>query len=147
MTGDVEVMVCAGGAGWELPLLRGLQRPELGIRVVRRCAEHGELLGTALRDRPRAVVLDAALPWLDRDLVTTLHRAGVAVLAIGARTVAIERLGIEVLDGDADARTVARVLQGLGPVDADIGDDAAGTDSIGGASRSGRGVVVWGGSG
>jgi len=146
MTG-VTVIVGAGSGSWELPLLRGLQEPTLGVRVVRRCAEHGELLGTALRDRPRAVVLDAALPWLDRDLVTTLHRAGVAVLAIGARTVAIERLGIEVLDGDVDATTVARVLQGLGPVDADIGDDAAGTDSIGGASRSGRVVVVWGGTG
>src|SRR3954467_10508508 len=96
----VTVIGGAGSGSWELPLLRGLQEPALGVRVVRRCAEHGELLGTALRDRPRAVVLDAALPWLDRDLVTTLHRAGVAVLAIGARTVAIERLGIEVLDGD-----------------------------------------------
>ena len=69
MTDDSPVIVCAGGASWELPLLRGLQRPELGVRVVRRCVDHGELLGTALRDRPRAVVLDAALGWLDRDLV------------------------------------------------------------------------------
>src|SRR3954468_22554423 len=105
MSDPVRIIVAAGGAAWELPLLRGLQQPELGVRVVRRCAEHGELLGTALRARPRAVVLDAALPWLDRDLVTTLHRAGVAVLAIGSRTVAIERLGIEVLDGDVDATT------------------------------------------
>src|SRR6478672_5665729 len=84
MTDDIEVIVCAGGASWELPLLRGLQRPELGIRVVRRCLDHGELLGTALRDRPRAVVLDVALEWLDRDLVATLKRSGVEVVAVGA---------------------------------------------------------------
>ena len=84
MTDDIAVIVCAGGASWELPLLRGLQRPELGVRVVRRCVDHGELLGTALRDRPRAVVLDAALGWLDRDLVATLRRAGVEVVAVGS---------------------------------------------------------------
>ena len=61
MTDALPIIVCAGGAAWELPLLRGLQRPELGVRVVRRCVDHGELLGTALRDRPRAVVLDAGV--------------------------------------------------------------------------------------
>src|SRR3954465_485283 len=133
MTG-VTVIVGAGGASWELPLLRGLQEPALGVRVVRRCAEHGELLGTALRDRPRAVVLDAALPWLDRDLVATLRRAGVAVVAIGDRSAAVERLGIEILDRGADAPTLALVLVGLGPaesacddaVDGEAPDDDAG---------------------
>src|SRR6478609_9783419 len=102
MTG-VAVIVGAGGASWELPLLRGLQDPALGVRVVRRCAEHGELLGTALRDRPRAVVLDAGLPWLDRDLVATLRRAGVAVIAVGDGSPAVERLGIQMLVRDVDA--------------------------------------------
>ena len=48
MTEGLPVIVCAGGAAWELPLLRGLQRPDLGVRVVRRCVDHGDLLGTSL---------------------------------------------------------------------------------------------------
>src|SRR3954468_11581927 len=102
MSDPVRIIVAAGGAAWELPLLRGLQEPSLGVRVVRRCAEHGELLGTALRDRPRAVVLDATLPWLRRDRVATLGGAGVAVIAIGDGSSAVERLGIEILDRGAD---------------------------------------------
>src|SRR6478609_114208 len=132
MTG-VTVIVGAGGAAWELPLLRGLQDPALGVRVVRRCAEHGELLGTALRDGPRAVVLDAGLPWLDRDLVATLRRAGVAVVAIGDRSAAVDRLGIELLDSGTDAPTVARVLAGLGPADAAHEADAVEGDARDGA--------------
>jgi MinD-like ATPase involved in chromosome partitioning or flagellar assembly len=146
MTG-VTVIVGAGGAAWELPLLRGLQDPALGVHVVRRCAEHGELLGTALRDRPRAVVLDATLPWLDRDLVATLQRAGVAVVAIGDPSEPVERLGIRVLEGGVDAPTVARVLAGLGPADAAHDADAVERDVPEGGAASGRVVVVWGGTG
>jgi len=148
MTGTT-VIVGASGAAWELPLLRGLQEPALGVRVVRRCTEHGELLGTALRDRPRAVVLDAALPWLDRDLVATLRHAGVAVVALGDRGAAVERLGIEILDRGSDAATVARVLAGLGPVETALDPDAAagGGEAGGGGAGSGRIVVVWGGTG
>ena len=70
------MVTCAGGAPWEATLVRALQRPEFGVEVVRRCVDLGELLGVALRDQPRAVVLAADLPWLDRELVGTLHDAG-----------------------------------------------------------------------
>ena len=109
MSDDIPVIVCAGGASWELPLLRGLQRPELGIRVVRRCLDHGELLGTALRDRPRAVVLDGALEWLDRDLVATLKRSGVEVVAVGDLRGRAE-LGAVDVAADMDAAGLAQVL-------------------------------------
>src|SRR3954468_13332908 len=109
MSGTIEVIVGAAGAPWEMPLLRGLQRPELGVRVLRRCVEPGELLGTALRDRPRAVIVDAAMAWVDRDLVTTLRGAGIDVLSVGpARPDAA--LGVIALAADVDAVEVARVL-------------------------------------
>jgi len=139
VTDDIEVIVCAGGAGWELPLLRGLQRPDLGIRVVRRCVDHGELLGTALRDRPRAVVLDAALGWLDRDLVATLKGAGVDVVAVGTPR-GRDGLGAVRVDAEVDAEGLARALDALGPAAVPI-------DAIPADGGTGRLVVVWGGTG
>jgi MinD-like ATPase involved in chromosome partitioning or flagellar assembly len=139
MTDDVAVIVCAGGASWELPLLRGLQRPELAIRVVRRCVDHGELLGTALRDRPRAVVLDASLGWLDRDLVATLKGAGVEVVAVGTPQ-GRDELGAITVDAHIDAAGLAHVLDALGPV-------AAVGDAVPADAGPGRLVVVWGGTG
>ncbi len=140
MTDDIAVIVCAGGASWELPLLRGLQRPELGIRVVRRCVDHGELLGTALRDRPRAVVLDAALGWLDRDLVATLKGAGIEVVAVGSSR-GPDDLGAVTVDAGIDAAGLAHVLDALGPV------APRREDSIPVTEGPGRLVVVWGGTG
>jgi MinD-like ATPase involved in chromosome partitioning or flagellar assembly len=137
----VPIIVAAGGASWELPLLRGLQQPEHGVRVLRRCGEHGELLGTALRDRPRAVVLDAALPWLDRDLVATLRGAGIEVVVIGARTAELENLAVLLVPADPDAAAVAHVLDGLGAVPAHRDDVPAR------ATDTGRLVVVWGATG
>jgi len=92
-------------------------------------------------------VLDTALPWLDRDLVATLRRSGVAVVAIGDRSAAVDRLGIEILERGADAPTVARVLAGLGPMDAARDADAVERNACDGGAQSGRVVVVWGGSG
>jgi len=143
---EVRIVTCAGGAAWEAPLVRGLQRRELGIELVRRCVDHGELLGIALRDRPRAALVAAELPWLDRDLVGTLQDAGVAVVAIdslGGRP--LDRLGVSrVLDADATVEAVVAHLHGIG------GDSAPSVrppdaDEVSGLN--GRVVAVWGGPG
>ncbi len=146
MTSEVlSVLVCSGGAAWELALVRGLGRSELGIRVARRCVDHGELLGTALRDRPRAVLVDASLPWVDRDLVTTLRRAGTETVAIGASARPLEQIGIHCLPADASPEAVSALVFGL-----DIGPSTVGTtvpaDRVG-ASDAGRLVAVWGAGG
>jgi MinD-like ATPase involved in chromosome partitioning or flagellar assembly len=139
MSDELTIIVCAAGAAWELPLLRGLQRPELGVRVLRRCVEPGELLGTALRDGPRAVLVDAGLAWVDRDLVTSLRRSGVEVLAIGASGRRVAELGVVVLDAAVGANEVARALEQLGPTAAEPSDPRR--------TEVGRLVVVWGGGG
>jgi len=113
----VRVAVCAAGAPWEAPLVRGLQRRELAVEVCRRCVDRAELLGVAWRDRPDAVLLRAELPWLDRDLVGTLQDAGVAVVAVerepGSRP--LERIGVlHRVAAGATAEEVATVLWGLG---------------------------------
>jgi MinD-like ATPase involved in chromosome partitioning or flagellar assembly len=139
MTDDIDVIVCAAGAAWELPLLRAFQRPEIGIRVLRRCVESGELLGTALRDRPRAVLVDAGLTWVDRDLVTSLRRAGVEVVAIGPLGRRGAELGIVGLEADVTAEDLARSLDRLGPAIAEDGAPAVG--------EPGRLLAVWGATG
>lgn len=142
----LRIVTCAGGAAWEAPLVRGLQRRELGIDVLRRCVDHGELLGVALRDRPRAAVIAAELPWLDRDLVGTLQDAGVAVVAVdslGHRP--LDRLGVShVLDADATVEAVAALLHGLGTDERRSAQPATADEPVG---PVGRVVVVWGGPG
>jgi MinD-like ATPase involved in chromosome partitioning or flagellar assembly len=116
----VRVITCAGGAPWEAPLVRGLQRRELGIELVRRCVDHGELLGVALRDQPRVAVIAADLPWLDRDLIGTLHDHGVTVVAVGNadESLPLDRIGVaHRLRSDASADDLAALLHRIGSND------------------------------
>lgn len=147
MTGGsdvVEVLVCAAGAQWELELVRGLARPELGVRVRRRCVDHGELLGTALRDLPRAVLLDASLPWLDRDFVATLRRAGVEVFAIGSSVRPLDQVGAHCLPADVSPERVAVAVCGVA---APLSVSGMGIANEHGEAAAGRIVAVWGGAG
>ncbi|MGZ8753386.1 MAG: AAA family ATPase [Acidimicrobiia bacterium] len=127
--------------------MRGFQRPEYGVEVVRRCVDLGELLGVALRDHPRAVVLSADLPWLDRELVGTLHDAGVAVVAVESRPGggALDRIGVtHRLIAPPDADVLAGLLHRLG----DTSDDTSLEKRSGlRVQGGGRLVAVWGGPG
>jgi MinD-like ATPase involved in chromosome partitioning or flagellar assembly len=142
MTGAVRVVTCAGGAPWEAPLVRGLQRRELGIELVRRCVDHGELLGVALRDQPRVALVAAELPWLDRDLVGTLGDHGVTVVAIESTTGMrpLDRIGVaHRADAAVDADELAGLLHRLGGRAERVGPTAPAA----GRSRAGRILVVW----
>ena len=140
MNDDVSILLCSGGASWEMSMVRGMQRRELGVVIARRCADPGELLGIALRDLPRAVVVDASMPWVDRDLVATLRRAGVEVFAIGRSPRPLDRMGVRCLDNDVTAEALAGMLHQLAapnPV-------AKPADSAREAARAGRVIGVWG---
>ena len=149
---NISILTCGGGAPWEAALVRGLQRPELGVDVVRRCVDQGELVGIALRDQPRAVVLAAELPWLEREVVATLQDAGVAVVAVestvGLRP--LERMGVTFrMTAAATADEIAALLYRLAARDADLPAFASPIDPdrhpIEGAA--GELVAVWGGPG
>ncbi len=145
MTSEVlSVLVCSGGAPWELALVRGLGRPELGIRVARRCVDHGELLGTALRDRPRAVIVDASLPWVDRDLVTALRRAGTETVAIGASARPLEHIGVHCLPADTSPESLSALVFGLDAVPSAVGSARFDRTT---SPDAGRLVAVWGAGG
>ena len=136
---DVPIVLCSGGASWELPLVRGMQRRELGVQIARRCIDPGELIGVALRDRPRAVVVDASMGWVDRDLVTRMRRAGVEVFAIGTSPRPLDRLGVRCLDSDVTAEALAGALHQLGAPVLVNGPVAQASEK-----RAGSVVGVWG---
>lgn len=149
MTKPIRVVTCAGGATWEAPLVRGLQRRELGVELIRRCVDHGELLGVALRDEPRVALISAELPWLDRDLVGMLHDHGVTIVAVetGGTARPLERIGIAHRVGsEASAEDLSALLHRLGGGEArsPLAPAGARPESTGPASRT---VAVWGGAG
>ncbi len=143
----VRVVTCTGGAPWEPALVHGLQRRELVVEVVRRCVDHGELLGVALRDRPTAVIVAADAAWLDRELVATLQEHGVAVVAIdGGDPQPVGRLaGAHRLAASATPEEVAALLhridRGRGP------EHPARVAPAPTGATPGRLLAVWGGAG
>lgn len=155
----MRILTCGGGAPWEVAWVRAFKRRELGVEVTRRCVDHGELLGVALRELPRAVLVTAELPWLDRDLVGALQEVGVTVVAVenvpGLRP--LEQMGItHRVDRDTEVERVVELLVSLGP---GVGAEASGSRRGGGGDHgAARGaepaglaqgalVAVWGAAG
>ncbi len=168
---SVPVLTAVTGAVWEADLVAELDRSEHGIAVVRRCVDLADLLAVASSGLARAALLSAELRRLDRDAVTRLAAAGVAVVglvnpgdeAAGRR---LRQLGVpHVLGVDAGAGSIAElVLEAvaeLGGGDAtaaarrmvsdprgalpDLGADAP--QPADGPEDSGRVVAVWGPTG
>ena len=150
MSAGLRVVSCAGGAPWEAPLVQGLARRELGIEVVRRCVDHGELLGVSQRDQPRFALVAAELPWLDRDLVGTLAESGVTVVAVGgSSTRPLGGIGVaHTLDPSSSADEVAALLHRLdgGPSIA-LEAPALAASGAGPERSTGRLIAVWGAPG
>ncbi len=112
------------------------------MTVARRCVDHGELLGTALRDRPRAVVVDGALAWIDRDFVASMRRAGIEVVAVGGTGRDLGALAVHALPADVSGEAVATVVHGLEP---EAARPPAPAPECGGST--GSVVAVWGAPG
>ncbi len=78
----VPVLTAVSDAVWEAELVAALARGDLGVAVVRRCVDLADLLATASTGTARAVLLSADLRRLDRDALTRLSLAGVAVVGL-----------------------------------------------------------------
>jgi MinD-like ATPase involved in chromosome partitioning or flagellar assembly len=78
----VPVLTAVSDAVWEAELVAALERGDLGVAVVRRCVDLADLLATATTGQARAAVLSADLRRLDRDALTRLALAGVAVVGL-----------------------------------------------------------------
>jgi MinD-like ATPase involved in chromosome partitioning or flagellar assembly len=93
----VPVLTAVSDAVWEAQLVAALERGDHGVSVVRRCVDLADLLATAATGQARAVLLSADLRRLDREALTRLAVAGVAVVGL-------------VTPGDEDAERRLRQL-------------------------------------
>ena len=78
----VPVLTAVSDARWEAALVAALERGELGVAVVRRCVDLADLLATASTGSARAALLSADLRRLDREALSRLAVAGVAVVGL-----------------------------------------------------------------
>jgi MinD-like ATPase involved in chromosome partitioning or flagellar assembly len=149
------VLVLAGGAGWEAPVLRALV--DAGIVVARRCVDVPDLMAAASASGADVAVVAGDLPLLDAEVVLHLLRHDVRTLAVTTDHVAADRLArLGVLDVTPSGATdvVAAVLRAasrdlladVGPAPGTAGDAARPLDD-GGRSGRGRVVAVWGPAG
>lgn len=163
---SVPVLTAVTGARWEADLVGELDRADYGVSVVRRCVDLADLLAAAAAGTARAALLAADLRRLDRDAVTRLAAAGVAVVGLvnPGDEVAESRLAAlgvpAVLPADAGAAAIsAAVLSAV----AGLGTEAArrvvsdphgaaphlGTPGVASPAPGGDGTVVavWGPTG
>ncbi len=162
----LPVLTAVTGATWEADLVGELDRADHGVTVVRRCVDLAELLAAAAAGTARAALLSAELRRLDRDAVTRLFAAGIAVVGLvdPGDEVAENRLralGVsQVLPADAGAQHISAALReaadGLGEASVrfDLGDPGRAVPRLGTptpppAHPVGRGRVlaVWGPTG
>lgn len=143
-----RVVTCAGGAAWEAPLVRELQRPALAVDVLRRCVDHGELLAFAEREHPCAALVAAEMPWLDRDFVGALHEVGVAVIAVEAQPGSrpLDRIGVaHRIAAPPGLDEIVGMVHGLTPAADTPTSQTPSLESR--PERGGRLITVWGGPG
>lgn len=79
---SVPVLTAVTGASWEAAFVAGLERAPAGIHVVRRCVDLPDLIAAAASGTARAVLLSAELRRLDRDALSRLAAARVAVVGL-----------------------------------------------------------------
>jgi len=77
----VPVLTAVCDPRWEADVVAGLAADH-GVEVVRRCVDLADLLAAAAAGLARAVLLSADLRRLDRDALTRLAVAGVAVVGL-----------------------------------------------------------------
>ncbi|HEX3824723.1 MAG TPA: hypothetical protein VHV79_09690 [Mycobacteriales bacterium] len=114
---SIPVLTAVGDARWEADLASGLSREDHGVQVVRRCVDLADLLAAAAAGLARAVILTADLRRLDRDALTRLRAAGVAVVGLyaagdEAAEQRLSQLGVaRLLPHDAAADDVSAAVQ------------------------------------
>jgi Flp pilus assembly CpaE family ATPase len=78
----VPVLAAVSGASWEPALVAALEGGADGVAVVRRCVDLADLLAAAAAGTARAALVSADLRRLDRDALTRLTLAHVAVVGL-----------------------------------------------------------------
>jgi MinD-like ATPase involved in chromosome partitioning or flagellar assembly len=118
----------------ESEVVRLLDSPGSGVRVVRRCADVPEVLAAAAAGLGALAVLDAELPGVDRSVVARLRGAGVRTVLVAAAD-QVERctaLGPDAVEpAGADAGPLADAVTALArrtpAPEEDVAEDAGAT--------------------
>lgn len=114
----------------EAGLVSAFDRRDLGVTVVRRCVDLPDLLAAATTGAARAALLSADLRRLDRDALTRLATAGVAVVGLTApgdedAERRLRQLGVAaVIHSDATAEIVAGAVVEAARALGDLGGPA-----------------------
>ncbi len=166
---SVPVLTAVTGASWEAALVAGLERTRTGITVVRRCVDLADLLAAASTGTARAALLSAELRRLDRDALSRLAAARVAVVGlvtpgdeqaetrlrqlgvvhvlradappVDIASAVSAALGEQTVAGDGSAAAWSRPMEALPDLDAPAGAEVPVEPG------SGRLVAVWGPTG
>ncbi|MGH9250770.1 MAG: AAA family ATPase, partial [Acidimicrobiales bacterium] len=161
----VPVLTAVTGAEWESRLVAALDTGRSGVSVVRRCVDVADLLAAVAAGHGRAVLLSADLRRLDREVLSRVAAAGVAVVGVvsgddeqGERR--LRQLGVDtVVTAEADVSAVAGAVQAAldGITASDGGGNAEGVEELDAARPTddaapvvrplGRLVAVWGPTG
>lgn len=165
---SIAVLTAIADTAREASFAAALERRDLGVRVVRRCIDLADLLAAAAAGTAQAVVLSADLRRLDRDALTRLALAGVAVVGLvnpGDEDAErrLRQLGLaHVLPADSPAEQITAAVAAAvesGPITAisaaGLGDPAAALPLTAPAADrgsdvepgSGLVVAVWGPAG
>lgn len=104
---SLPVLTAVTNATWEADLVAALDGSTHGVTIVRRCVDVADLLAAAAAGTAKAAVLSADLRRLDREVLSRLSTAGVAVIGL-----------VEPGDEDADRRLRQLGLVHVLPADA-----------------------------
>ena len=166
---SVPLLTAIADPRYEADVVATLSHGASGVAVVRRCVDLADLLAAAAARLGRAVLLSADLRKLDRDALTRLAVAGVAVVGVVAPDDAdaeqvLRRLGVvEVVRLDATVDDIVRAVRtAVGAADRApdfaLSDPAAALGSVADVPTNGevdqlddggggRVVAVWGPTG
>ncbi len=164
---SLPVLTAVTGAVWESELVGALAASDHGLTVVRRCVDLADLLSVASTGTARAVLLSADLRRLDRESVSRLTSAGVAVVGLVDPGDAdserrLRQLGVRhVLPADSGVALIAAaVVEAVGGAPGgrrtpeDVGDPRAALPDLGDpeppvvpTAGPGTVVAVWGPTG
>ncbi len=142
MSRSVRVVTCGAATGWEPDLVAACSGGDLGIEIVARCHDYGEVLARADLDSPDVLLVGADTPWLDADSVSALASGGPLVVAVDGQgpNERLARMGIAhtVSAAAAPERIAGALLEAVRPL------PPQGPPEETGGGAPGRIVCVWG---
>jgi MinD-like ATPase involved in chromosome partitioning or flagellar assembly len=143
------VLVLAGGASWEAPVLQALAGA--GIVVTKRCVDVPDLMASAAAGGASVAVVGGDVPHLDAEAVTHLLRYDVRTLAVTTDLAAADRLArMGVLESTAaHPDDVVAAVERTARHDVVPDPDPAEAPAVGpeNGTENGRVIAVWGPAG